>query len=137
MFGIFHFLASSILISQFFVESKVTAIIGLIISMLLYSIIKSNSDSILNNCYNSPLFCFVTGLGNTQYNSIDHFSILPYYMYVLVGILIGHLYFDKGNRRINLLENLNNSKKPNLIQKNRKKFNYNLHSTLVYSLLYS
>ena len=29
----------------------------------------------------------MTGLGNTQYNSIDHFSILPYYMYVLVEIL--------------------------------------------------
>lgn len=114
VFGIFHFLASSILLSQFFVENKTTTTIGLVIFSLIYSVLKTNKYDILNKCYNSPLFCFVTGLANTQYDSIDHFSILPYFMFVLIGILLGHTYFDKGQRQIKLLEN----KEPNNLATN-------------------
>lgn len=105
VFGIFHFLATSIILSQFFVENKTTAVLGLVIFYLVYSVAQTDQYNILNRCYNSPLFCFVTGLGNTQYNSIDHFSLLPYFMFVLIGIILGHTYFDKGNRRFKYLEN--------------------------------
>ena len=105
IFGIFHFLASSILISNFFVENKTTTTIGLIIFTLIYNIKKTNQFNILNKCYDTPLFCFISGLGNTKYNTIDHFAFVPYFIFVLIGILLGHTYFDKGKRNIKLLEN--------------------------------
>ena len=92
-FGIFQFFSLSILISQPFVTNEFTSIIGLVIFSLLNLLQK--------NRYKNNLINNIIGL-NTNFNSIDYFPFIPYFIYVLLGITVGHLVYKKGKRSIDL-----------------------------------
>ena len=97
-FGIFHFIATAVLLSQLVVHNGFIALIIAAI-ILLISLIKSNFDSLLyDKCVNIPIICFITGLYNTKYSSLDHFPIIPWLALVFFGIFIGHIIYKKANR---------------------------------------
>lgn len=97
-FGIFHFIATALLLTAPIVGSKYLSLIVSAVIGLLYSIFNSekmrNFTSIA--CHKTPIFCFVTGIFNTKFSSLDHFSLVPYLGLVSFGIFIGNiLYTDK------------------------------------------
>lgn len=92
-FGIFQFFSLSILISQPFVTNEFTSIIGLVIFSLLNLLQKNGyKNNMINN---------ILGL-NTNFKSIDYFPFIPYFIYVLLGITVGHLVYKNGKRSIDL-----------------------------------
>ena len=100
-FGIFHFIAAAVFLTMPIVGSKwlsfaATALIG-----LLYTI--TNSPKIQNYlsyaCYNAPIFCFVSGIYNTRFSSLDHFSLIPYLGLVTFGIFVGNMIYSRGTRK--------------------------------------
>ena len=97
-FGIFHFIAAAVLLTIPIVGSKYLSLTLSAIIGLLYTIFNSgkmrNFTSIA--CHKSPIFCFITGIFNTKFSSLDHFSLVPYLGLVAFGIFIGNtLYTDK------------------------------------------
>lgn len=92
-FGILHFISLSSLLLFMFVDNE--NLINMIIAILfvLYTIIKTN-PLLLNNILPSQLG-FIFGF-NVNYNSIDHFPIIPWMILLCLGILIGN-YITKNN----------------------------------------
>tara|TARA_Y100001958_G_C21123101_1_gene466592 strand:- start:107 stop:814 length:708 start_codon:yes stop_codon:yes gene_type:complete len=84
-FGIFHFMALSIICSLFLVDSKIKSILGLIIIFILQFKIK-------NKIYRPTFLNQIIGT-NTEFNSIDHYPFLYFFQYVIVGIIIGHILY--------------------------------------------
>ena len=89
-FGIFHFLAASIPLSILFMNSQLELIGTIAISALTPLMNHSTFNSV---CNGTPLLCFILGLNTMRFNSIDHFSIIPYFAIVLLGILTGNKYY--------------------------------------------
>lgn len=93
-FGIFHFLGISIILSFLFVQTKVRTTIGIVLFTLLAMVIKSYKYDLVMYCSQSKNVCFDLGVANF-FNSLDHFPIIPYFLYILLGIKTGqYLYSD-------------------------------------------
>lgn len=98
-FGILHFIAfSSLVLFMFVNERKIILIITCILSAL-YILIKFYPRLFEN--VSEPV-AFIMGFYNKSYQSIDHFSIVPWMILVCVGIFIGH-YIIKEKPKIKLL----------------------------------
>ena len=100
-FGIFHFIAAAVFLTMPIVGSKwlsfaATAVIG-----LLYTI--TNSPRMRNYssqaCNSAPIFCFVSGIYNTRFSSLDHFSLIPFLGLVTFGIFVGNMIYSRGTRK--------------------------------------
>ena len=134
-FGIFHFISVAMLIS--FLIIKHIAFV-LIILVVLY-IINHYKQHLYQYCFKFPFTCFITGVQNIKYGSLDHFSLLEYLPIICYGILFGKIVY-KNNKRIinfNILD-----KKPNKlisIFQYLGKFSFNfyfLHFILFYFHFY-
>ena len=101
-FGIFQFIATAILISQLVVHNKLYALIAMIIIVAL-TFLKNKISNLYDTCLKMPLICFITGLYNVKYSSLDHFPLLPYLAFIFLGIFVGH------NLYINFKRNFNGS----------------------------
>ena len=97
-FGIFHFIGVAIILAQPIISSKWLAITTAALVGLLYLIFKNNSGLFYNKCLNAPFLCFISGVANVQYSSLDHFSIIPYFGLVCFGIFVGHSIYKDGKR---------------------------------------
>ena len=64
--------------------------------------ISNNKLDLINKCVNTPLFCFISGIANVKYQSIDHFSFIPYFILVLSGMFVGQIAYSKNRRNFNL-----------------------------------
>jgi len=84
-FGIFHYIAISTLLGCIVIFKKIYIILTIIITFL----IVMYKNVFYNTCYKIPFICFITGIKNLKYSSLDHFSILNYLPLTLIGILIG------------------------------------------------
>lgn len=117
-FGILHFIAVAIVISQILVHNKFLSLLGALV-VLLISLIISNLGSQLDfsKCHQFPMTCFISGIYNVKYNSLDHFPLIPYLFYVFIGIFIGHILYNKFKRNFDeqLLERFKNNKLLKLI----------------------
>ena len=82
-FGIFHYVAISTLLSSLVISKKIYIILS-IIGLLILSCYK---------CFKSPFLCFIMGIQNLKYSSLDHFSIIDYLPYSLFGIFIGRFFY--------------------------------------------
>ena len=49
-----------------------------------------------------PFFCFITGIENVKYQSIDHFALIPFFTIVLCGMLLGNNLYDNNTRQFEL-----------------------------------
>ena len=96
-FGIFQFLAISTLVALLTFNKLNIMIVFLIIFVILNLVIVKNY-SLFNFCDKNPLFCFLTGIMNLQYNSIDHFSFIPFFPFILIGMIFAKLFYKKNKR---------------------------------------
>ena len=93
-YGIFHFIASAIIVSMVFVQSKLKTSFGILIFMILTFYVENNKEKLSYLCVNTKNLCFNLGLFN-YFNSIDHFSFIPFFIYVLLGIKTGQIVYPK------------------------------------------
>ena len=100
-FGIFHFFAISIILANIFVTNKNHIILGIGLFVALYIFIFNNSKY-YTQCMETPIFCFITGIKNVKYNSIDHFAIIPFFTIVLCGMYVGSNLYDNNKRNFNI-----------------------------------
>jgi uncharacterized membrane protein len=101
IFGIFHFFAAALIMANLF-AGKTKTIIGLILFTILQFSIQFSKGTIPSKCYDIPLFCFISGIGNVNYQSIDHFPFIQFFIKVLLGMFIGDNLYDIQNRNIDL-----------------------------------
>jgi uncharacterized membrane protein len=103
-YGIFHFIASAIIISMVFIQTKLKASFGILLFMIMAFYIENNKDTFGYMCLNTKNLCFNLGLYN-NFNSIDHFSFIPFFIYVLLGIKTGQIIYPQLKSPLNIKEN--------------------------------
>jgi len=119
-FGIFHFVGVALLLAIPIVHSKflslaVTLLIGIVHVLSKTARLQAFFSS---QCQNIPFICFVSGVYNIKFSSLDHFSIIPYFALVTFGIFLGHLlYTDRKRKFLNEKENekFENYEKKNVV----------------------
>ena len=86
LFGIFQFIGVSILIAVYFVEDyNIYKIILALLFILIATSVKSSNSS--------TLYHFL--IGKTTDKFMDYFPLIPYFAYVLVGIVAGKCMYKK------------------------------------------
>ena len=119
-FGIFHFVGVALLLAIPIVHSKflslaITLLIGIVYVLSKTARLQAFFSS---QCQNIPFICFVSGVYNIKFSSLDHFSIIPYFALVTFGIFLGHLlYTDRKRKFLNEKENekFENYEKENVV----------------------
>ena len=106
-FGIFHFVGVALLLAIPIVHNKFLALAVTLFIAIVH--VLSNTSRMRaffsSNCQNVPFICFITGVYNIKFSSLDHFSIIPYFALVSFGIFLGHLlYTDKKRKFLNKKE---------------------------------
>ena len=94
-----------------------------------------------DKCLNIPFICFITGLYNIKYSSLDHFPIIPYLGFVFFGIFVGHSLYNNFQRTFDseIIDNISD----NTISKNlgflgkHSLMIYFIHFPLFYFILYA
>lgn len=100
-FGIFHFIGVAVFLTMPIVGSKWLSLATSAIIGLLYTITHSKKIRQYSSqaCNNAPIFCFVSGIYNVRFSSLDHFSIIPFLGLVSFGIFIGNMIYSRGRRK--------------------------------------
>jgi uncharacterized membrane protein len=98
-FGIFHFIGVSLLLSLLVTPYKYNSAIITGVIVLLYVIINITkvADILRSSCQNLPLVCFITGLFNVKYTSLDYFPLIPFFALITLGIFIGDSLYTTEN----------------------------------------
>lgn len=100
-FGILHFIAFGSLCLFMFVD-KPTIIIGVLTLISLLYTLKNISPSLFMNV--PPKVAFISGF-YSNWSAIDHFPIIPWLIYICIGILLGNIFYDKYNQYRPTIEN--------------------------------
>jgi uncharacterized membrane protein len=98
-YGIFHFLASAIIVSMGFIHSESLTSLGASVFAILSFIIGNNPEKFYYLCTSTKNICFNLGLYN-YFDAIDHFSFIPFFVYVLLGIKTGQQFYKTGNETL-------------------------------------
>lgn len=122
IFGIFSFISSAIILSQPFVFYEmryITLLIGLLI-IYINILLKTNIDPIVNqtiynNCIKHPLKCFISGIKNVKYVSLDYFPLIPNMGIIFLGIFVAHLIYEKGNRIHKYMDTIDSIEKHSIV----------------------
>ena len=95
-FGILHFIAViSLILFNYADDIKIIQTL-FIVSLVIYYLIINTPDLFKNI---PDKIAFVFGLYNKKYTSIDHFSIFPWILFVLIGMFIGNqIHGNKGKK---------------------------------------
>ena len=92
LFGIFQFIGVSILIAVYFVENY--NIYKIILALLFILIATTlSSTSMVKSSNSSTLYNFL--IGKTKEKFMDYFPLIPYFSYILVGIVAGKCMYKK------------------------------------------
>lgn len=144
-FGIFHFIGVALLLAIPIVSNRYLALATTALIGILY--VLSNTPRLValfaNKCQNVPFLCFITGIYNIKFSSLDHFSIIPYFGLVTFGIFAGHILYTYKNRKFmnkKQEEHFDNYEKKNVVRNislmGKNSFIiYFLHFVLFYILL--
>jgi uncharacterized membrane protein len=86
-FGILHFLGVATILSSFLMKSPVLTYLFAGLILVFHMLLKHTKikDLFMNVCGKNPLMCFISGIMNTKYNALDHFSLIPYLGVFLLG----------------------------------------------------
>ena len=119
-FGIFHFVGVALLLAIPIVHSKFLALAVTLFIGIIHVLSKTARLQAFfsTQCQNIPFICFVSGVYNIKFSSLDHFSIIPYFALVTFGIFLGHLlYTDRKRKFLNRKENeqFENYEKKNVV----------------------
>jgi len=110
-FGIMHFIGTATIISSFYANIPK---VSLIIAMVIFSahILFNNfgfKNYFLSFCSKNPFLCFISGILNLKYSSLDHFSLIPFLGVFSLGIAIAHILY-----KINDNSSVNSHKTPKI-----------------------
>ena len=98
IFGIFHFISFALGLMLFCVDSKQNIIYSIAATLVLAAVFK-RTQPINKNIVIKYLYRII-GL-DLKFEAIDHFPIIPYLLYPLLGLFIGHLNYNRHNLKIN------------------------------------
>lgn len=129
-FGILHFISLSSVFSSLFLSSILKTSIGIVIFTALNYIIDNHLDKLFSICKDNIFGCFILG-ANFKYSSIDHFSFIPNFITILLGILFGQIFYKNDNN--NKFKNIKN-KPLELIGKESLRI-YMLHWVILYLII--
>ena len=89
-FGIMHFLGFAIILSTFLMKTPMLTYFVSAFILLIHYLLKipSFKNKFTNICQKNPFTCFISGIMNLKYNSLDHFGIIPHLGYFLLGSAI-------------------------------------------------
>ena len=89
-FGIMHFIGTATILSSFLMKVPILTYIVSASILLIHFLLKTPSfkNKFLNICEKNPFMCFIGGIMNLKYNSLDHFGLIPYLGYFLLGSAI-------------------------------------------------
>ena len=98
IFGIFHFISVALGLMLFCVDSKQNIIYSISTTLVLAALFKrtqpNNKNIVIKYLYR------IIGL-DLKFEAIDHFPIIPYLLYPLLGLFIGHRNYNGSNLKIN------------------------------------
>ena len=105
-FGIFHFMGTATILSSFYSNLPIISVIISFSIILLHSIlsIPNIKYKFFNICNKNPFTCFILGILNVKYSSIDHFSIIPFLGYFSLGIVISYILYNRYKNKKNEYE---------------------------------
>jgi len=89
-FGIMHFIGIATILSAFIVKVPILTYVISAGILLIHIILKTPSvkSKFYDICEKNPFMCFISGIMNLKYDSLDHFSLIPYLGYFLLGSAI-------------------------------------------------
>ena len=89
-FGIMHFLGFATILSTFLMKTPILTYFISAGILLIHFLLKTPSfkNKFMNVCEKNPFMCFIGGIMNLKYNSLDHFGIIPHLGYFLLGSAI-------------------------------------------------
>lgn len=89
-FGIMHFIGTATILSAFVMKVPTLTYVVSAGILLIHFMLKNPSfnNKFLNMCESNPFTCFISGIMNLKYNSLDHFGLIPYLGYFLLGSAI-------------------------------------------------
>jgi uncharacterized membrane protein len=89
-FGIMHFIGIATILSAFVVKVPILTYVISAGILLIHIILKTPSvkSKFYDMCGKNPFMCFISGIMNLKYDSLDHFSLIPYLGYFLLGSAI-------------------------------------------------
>ena len=89
-FGIMHFIGIATILSAFIVKVPILTYVISAGILLIHIILKTPSvkSKFYDICGRNPFMCFISGIMNLKYDSLDHFSLIPYLGYFLLGSAI-------------------------------------------------
>jgi uncharacterized membrane protein len=129
IFGILHFIGTSIILSLVFLRYKLFNVIFGIIIIILGLYIRTLSFD----------FNFLIPLGFIQDNywSIDHFPLLPWFGVLLIGISIGNMIYPNKIRKFEIIDRSNNMLVKSFCFLGRNSLIiYFLHQPIIIGLIY-
>ena len=115
-FGIFHYISISTLFACIVISKKIYILLSIALVFLIIQYKKIFYDT----CSKIPFMCFVSGIQNLKYSSLDHFPLLNYLPLTLFGLFIGRFIYKDNDRVFPININTENLlvKSVNLLGKN-------------------
>jgi len=112
-FGIMHFIGTATIVGSFYANIPWVSLIIAIVIFLVHILLVNGGlrTHFYEFCSNNPFFCFVSGILNIKYNSIDHFSIIPFLGVFSLGIVFAHILYKIKDGNKNIEKNDNNTPK--------------------------
>lgn len=89
-FGIMHFMGIATILSTFVMKVPILTYVISAGILLIHILLKTPSikNRFFEVCEKNPFMCFISGIMNLKYDSLDHFSLIPYLGYFLLGSAI-------------------------------------------------
>ena len=110
-FGIMHFMGIATILSAFVMKVPVLTYVVSAGILLIHILLKTPSikSKFFQVCEKNPFMCFISGIMNLKYESLDHFSLIPYLGYFLLGSAIAFTCYKIKNvdNELNELSSIN------------------------------
>jgi uncharacterized membrane protein len=110
-FGIMHFMGIATILSAFVMKVPVLTYVVSAGILLIHILLKTPSikSKFFQVCEKNPFMCFISGIMNLKYDSLDHFSLIPYLGYFLLGSAIAFTCYKIKNvdNELNELSSIN------------------------------
>ena len=110
-FGIMHFMGIATILSAFVMKVPILTYVVSAGILLIHILLKTPSikSKFFQVCEKNPFMCFISGIMNLKYDSLDHFSLIPYLGYFLLGSAIAFTCYKIKNvdNELNELSSIN------------------------------
>lgn len=108
-FGIMHFMGIATILSTFVMKVPILTYVISAGILLIHILLKTPSikNRFFEVCEKNSFMCFISGIMNLKYDSLDHFSLIPYLGYFLLGSAIAFTCYKIKNVENDLSQEVN------------------------------